>query len=674
MKRLPAIRAAGALVCVSLGACDSSTATGPDAVSLFRLPASLEALSEETFFDHPWPSDLRRDANGKVQLTGFYNPRRIPLIEGYLSWSRGKLDGFSPAAGVFLRFSAPIDPATLPSSPATTGSASASVQLIDIDAQSPERGARTLVQTYYRRDEGAYWLPSTLVAVPVFGRPMRPKTRYALVVTRALRSEGGGRVLPSQELSDVLAGRTTPRGYEGAAAALSQAGVALDNIAALSVFTTDDPASEMLQIGDQLDTVIEPPAPVSEAWKAGPSVGAGAVYLGTYGPAPILQAGAAPYARDGGGFVFDANGQVMVQGRETLRFALAVPDRATCPEPPSGYPIVLHAHGTGGDYLSHFEGSASREAIVKTLLDRCLASIGIDQPYHGTRAGAPPENSPTRDTDIALATFNFSNPDAGRTNARAAAVDVLTQLRLVRNRAFVVPSTVAKDGAEVRFDPARVTFFGHSQGALNGPGFLAAAKDVRGGVFSGASALSLITYIEKTKPEPSVAKSVQLLLGVSADPTELNYYHPVLNLAQMIVDPSDPLHYARYIARAPAPGRAPKSIFVTEGVKPDGTGDAFTPPRGTETMALALGVPRIAPGVHPIEAAEWLGVKDLTVGSQGVAGNLAEGRASGALAQFIPPGTTDGHFVVFNVPEARRMAAEFLRALSDDPVGRVPAP
>jgi hypothetical protein len=42
------------------------------------------------------------------------------------------------------------------------------------------------------------------------------------------------------------------------------------------------------------------------------------------------------------------------------------------------------------------------------------------------------------------------------------------------------------------------------------------------------------------------------------------------------------------------------------------------------------------------------------------------------LAQFLPP-ASDGHFVVFDVPAAREMAAQFCRNLADDPHGRVPA-
>ncbi len=43
------------------------------------------------------------------------------------------------------------------------------------------------------------------------------------------------------------------------------------------------------------------------------------------------------------------------------------------------------------------------------------------------------------------------------------------------------------------------------------------------------------------------------------------------------------------------------------------------------------------------------------------------------LGQWAVPADTDGHFVVFHVPQAQQQAAQFLRNLADDPRGRVPS-
>jgi hypothetical protein len=39
---------------------------------------------------------------------------------------------------------------------------------------------------------------------------------------------------------------------------------------------------------------------------------------------------------------------------------------------------------------------------------------------------------------------------------------------------------------------------------------------------------------------------------------------------------------------------------------------------------------------------------------------------SGVLGQFVPT-TSDGHFVVFDVPACHKQAAQFLQALAADP-------
>jgi hypothetical protein len=82
----------------------------------------------------------------------------------------------------------------------------------------------------------------------------------------------------------------------------------------------------------------------------------------------------------------------------------------------------------------------------------------------------------------------------------------------------------------------------------------------------------------------------------------------------------------------------------------------------------------MAPGIHPVAEMAFVGLGDVQIPASGLAGNLAGGKASGVLAQWTPPPTSDGHFVVFKVPQARAQAAAFCKALADEPSGRVPAP
>jgi hypothetical protein len=152
----------------------------------------------------------------------------------------------------------------------------------------------------------------------------------------------------------------------------------------------------------------------------------------------------------------------------------------------------------------------------------------------------------------------------------------------------------------------------------------------------------------------------------------MNVYHPTISFAQTVMDRIDPLVYLRYLVESPRAGHAPKSLYQTEGVYPDGTGDTYAPPPGIEIGSVAMGLPSQAPLIHPIEEEAWGGIPSVTVGDGGLAGNLADGAASGIVAQFQPPVGDDGHFVFFDVPECRLQAAEFVGNLAASPKGKVP--
>ncbi|MDB4938867.1 MAG: putative extracellular enzyme of alpha/beta hydrolase superfamily [Labilithrix sp.] len=670
-------------LCVTSGACGSdSTGSSSEALvatrSLFVVPSSLDALSDKAFFDHPFPSDLRKDAAGAIVFEGFPNPQTLPLLTQYVKDTDGLLKGFSPAAAVALRFDGAIDPGSLPADPPATIAADSSVQIVDVDPASPEHGQRHLAQLHYRAEEGVYWPSNTLAVMPMLGRPLRPSTRYAVVVTNKLRNAVGGPVGTSPDLEEVLDRKPVTEHtravhdlFAPAIRELAAAGIATADIVHLTVFTTNDPTEETFAAMDDVVANVPAPAATPADWTKTDESADVVVYEGKYGPSPNYQAGNIPFTRsgDGGGFVFE-NGKPKLQDTFVLRFALSVPNAQKCPPPAAGYPVVLYAHGTGGDYRSFIYDGTARAAGQK-----CLASMGIDQIFHGTRPGAPPLGDPSAETIIQLRFFNLENILAARTSNRQSAIDVVQQARLFTQTHLVVPAATSVTGQDVSFDGTKVMFFGHSQGGLNGPLFLAGSDLARGGVLSGAGCDLALNLLEKTKPV-NVAATFRLLVGLADSDvaTELNIFHPVMTLVQTLVDAADPLNYGSFISRAPRAGRAAKSIFQTEGVAADGTGDSYAPPHGIEALSVAIGLPRQLPGVRAVVEGGWAGLTDVSIPAEGSTGNIADGRASGVLAQFVPTGGHDGHFVVFDDPKARGQAATFLANLVTDAKGRVPAP
>jgi hypothetical protein len=658
----------GALAAMAAGACDAID--GATVESIYVVPASAEELAGATFFDHPFPSDLRK-VDGFVRLAGYPNPRAVPLLDEYVGFMDGKLDGFSPVASGYVRFAGPLDPATLPD-PAGALSGAAGVQLIDIDPSSPEHGSRRRILLQFQAEPGVYWPENTLAYIPVPGFPLRTHTRYAFVVTDAVRGADGGAVVAAPALRQVLGledgGSPQVSAARTALASdlseLGALGISSDRIVQLAVFTTNDPTEEFLAAARALPEAAD--LPRADAWslvdETEPEFDE---YVGSFGPSPNYQAGELPFRTfgDGGGFVPDEAGVPQIVDTFDLRFSLSVPKSSRCPMPAEGYPIVLYAHGTTGSYTSYVS-----DGTAASLTSQCMAVMGVDQIFHGTRPGTPDS-----DTAKQILFFNFNNIEAARTNARQSGLDEVHRARLFTEADTRVPASVSATGEEIRFDGNRLTFFGHSQGSLNGPLFLAGSDAPRGAVLSGASGVIQITLLEKTKPEPSVAALVKTLLALNVEEqAEVTLMHPPIALAQMIVDPVDPVNYGRLITSEPGVGVA-KSIYMTEGIGPTGEGDSYAPPRGCEALAMSIGLPLMEPVIFAPKDAAWGGLERITLSAEGLSGNLAGGTASGILAQW-DPGDRDGHFVVFNVDGATDQAAGFLRNLSDDPVGLIPAP
>jgi hypothetical protein len=643
---------------------------GTSVAPIYFVPSEPDSLVGEQWLDHPWPSDVRR-RDGAVVFTPVPNPKGSALIDEYIGATEGLLDGFSTVAGGYVRFEGAIDPESLPADPIASMEQRSSVMLVDVDPSSPDFGKPHPILTSFRTEGGIYTLPNTLSWIPVPGFPLRPHTRYAFVVTHTLRSFDGGEISAHPKLDEVLGLKEA----SGAAVALQQdyapvlevlrsVGARPNIIRQLAVFTTADPTAETVAVRDHLRSNVEVPDFINrEPWMVDDRDG-WIEYRMWYGPSPNYQAGLLPFQTFGeGGFFNIVDGAPEVVDYFDARFSISVPDSTACPMPEGGYPIVLYAHGTGGNYRSYTSYAA-------TLAEQCLAMMGVDQIFHGARPGADQAS-----TDLLF--FNFQNVLAARTNGRQSAIDEVQRARLFTERYAEIPAEVSHTGNAIRFDPNRVLYFGHSQGGLNGPLFLAVDDASRGGVLSGSGSVIMITLLEKTEPAPSIAELVPTLflsLVTPEERAELDIFHPAMMLAQSLVDAIDPINYARMAVLEPRDGFMAKSMLLTEGIRPDGLGDSFTPPKGTEAQAIAMGLPPQEPLQLPYPQLAWGAPAPIAVPPEGLVGNLADGMATGALAQWPFLDGNDGHFVVFDVPEARAQVAGFLRRLSDDSRGGLPAP
>lgn len=597
-------------------------------------------------WDLPFPSDLHRDPDGVgIDLSRFPNPVFSDAIALFVDLLAEEVDGFSTAGTAYLRFTAPLDPASLPD-PAASLEDGAAVFLVALDS-----GERVPIELRFQEASSDYWDDDMLAVRAVNGFVLAPSTTYAVVATTAVRAADGAAVATDPDLRAVLgleAGDAATedartRVYGPAAERLAALGTPAEEIVSLAVFTTMDPVSEMFRAAAALRRDVTEPE-ITESF-VDQHEATYTLLSGHYGPAPLYQTGAAPFDAPGSGRIVFENGEPVVQEEVELRFALAVP---TGEMPPSGFPIVITSHGTGGDYKSFVEdGTAAR------LADYGVASIGFDQVLHGERA--PPGTQP--ETTF----FNFLNPVAGRDNARQSALDNVQQARLVTS--MVIPTNRIPNPEDAFFDPERVGFFGHSQGGLNGSLFIAIDDTAHAAVLSGTGAIIGWAILQKTEPT-EILPLLEVLLDLDAERESFDIFHPLLMLTQTFIDPADPVSYAPYWSAAPRVGDG-VSVLLTEGLD-----DGYAPPLGTEAIAVAARLPILGTVGQPVLGLELLGIAPVPLPATG---NVTSGTGVPVTTGLWQvPG--HGHFSVYDEPGLTAAAPAFLASATSTPPGTIPLP
>lgn len=590
----------------------------------------------------PFPHDLYRDENGFLKLDGF--PNQSGVLAKLVDELESSNQGFGTTSGFFVSFSDQIDLESLPSDGGESIRDDALLSLVDIDPNSPELGRRWPIYWKYFTEESRFLPPHTLSIRLLEGIALRPQTKYALIISAELAN-------PSSQMTQML-DQAEPSDSELARVWNLYAPLRtwLDNlaeqapaIAVASVFTTQDPVSELFEMRDYVHSLPAPSARELDSLGVQRGIVNYEIFVGRYN-APRFQEGEIPYKIEGGGIVFDEEGKPVIQGEEDLRFSLSVPEGDM---PEGGWPIVLYAHGTGGNYQSFY-----RQEVALSLAKKGIAVISIDQIHHGERDAGLCDGGVDYSQCVSLLFFNFLVPRAGRDNVRQSAIDYVSLLRLVQG--LEIPANVSNLEQASRFNPNKIMFMGHSQGGLNGSLFLAIEPQVLGGVLSGAGSNIAISLEQKTKPF-DVNQLVKLALGFSADQI-LDRWDPSLSLLQSYIEPGDCSNFARFWFHQPPEGYTPKSILMTIGLR-----DEYTPPDTNFALAVAGRLPLVEPITQPIAALEFLGIND--AGIPPISANVSDGNATAGLTQYA----NEGHFLIFDLPSAKERYSKFLQELATRP-------
>lgn len=652
--------------------------------ALFNLPGAEGTPDNATFFDHPYPSDVRLGPDGRPDLEGFPTPGPgllgVDMVAAYVDAVESDTRGWSTNPVIYFRFSGAISIDSLE----TPEGGQRRVFITDVDALPADNSvAPSSFSTQYSIGSGSNYICDDWLALKTPRDTLVPGHRYvAWITTEARTREGNAPIRRSPQFAAMLED-SPPEGdpvlaaahddfaplrefldfYEGSPNAIEP-----DSILVATVFTTDDPIAPMRALAQAVAAEEVPsasswvhcdgenpsPCPQADAGE-GRACGSGTSEYDEYQALielPIFQRGTAPYLASGGDIAATA------QRTEAVCMSMSIPKGVA--EPDGGWPLVIYGHGTGGSFRGPLRDSIAGELARATP---AFATLGYDAVEHGPRRG----EGEGADEDPENLFFNFVNPDAARGNPLQGAADVLSVLRFAQTGNLASASDTG--ASAIRVNPNNIHYYGHSQGSTHGS-IAVPFSDIPGTVLSGNGGGLAEALMHKTNPV-DIAGAIPLVLQ-DADGEgnlRLGSKHPVLSLLQHYIDPADPINFAPLFTVRPEEGRAPKHIFQTFGLD-----DTYAPPLTLASFVYAAELALAAPpsGVAPSGDNELR----LLAESEPVSANFTfEGGAVTAVCrQYEAPAGSDGHFVVDDVPVANADAIGFLESLGNNLSPVVPAP
>lgn len=533
------------------------------------LHVQMDFTRSQGFYSAPFPSDdLRSESatGSRINLAGFPNPGGVALIRQTLNILSQDAQGFGVASAVFFALRSDDGSIRLP--PVSDSmSADAPVFLLDLAS-----GKRHPVLVQFTEDAGPFAAPNLLSLLPMQGIPLMAKTRYAAVVRRQWPASPAGdsstaplHFAQSPQLAQLVEGEvpsgmtpTVAEAYRQAIARLGQLGLAPDDIAGLSVFTTDDPLAQTQRFLADLRMRDRPriEAPFTRR-QIFPEY---CVYQTTV-PMLDYQQGTPPYLYAGGGWAQDSDGRPVAPHPVRSNLVMTVP---RAPMPATGYPTTVYVRTGGGGERPVVErgpqtapGGPPIQAGTGPALHLARAgfvAVSVDGPLGGLRN---PDNE-----DEQFLIFNIQNPTALRDNVRESAIE-LAHLPDILSGIEVDTSDCPGAASTTKLDPGRLAIMGHSTGSVIATLAAALQPQYQAVVLSGAGGSWIENVLHKQKPI-HVKPVAELLVGYSSEDRSLHEHDPILSLVQWAAESADGQVYARKILRDSVGG--PRHVLMLQGI------------------------------------------------------------------------------------------------------------
>lgn len=628
-------------------------------------------FASEAFWDTPMPGEHRRTADGHIDMAGLPVSTRA-AITVVLRDAVAEQTGFGTTTPVFFPLTVPIDPENLPG-PTDPGSFDAPVALVDVDPDSPERGLFAPVVGHFLEVSGPYGPPNLLTFMPVQGRPLRPDTLYAAVLTDALR-RADGQALTTAPFVAAIEDGVRPAGmseevfaiFSDAHATLLELGLPASRLIAMTAFRTGTPTRIF-------DRALTGARANGEAITLDGPFDAPVIY-DTYcayhavARVPVFQAGVPPYASEGGRWVLDGSGAPVRQREETANLWVTVPRAAM---PTDGFPAaVLSRTGSGADRPLMDRGHRSSPGGP---VDAPGAGLGLDfarAGYIGVSIEGPLGGSrnPTVTGDEQLLVFNILNAPALRDNLRQSALELALLVDTIETFSIDVSScpgvTTPRGDGLANVDMRTLALVGHSMGASIAPLTAAFEPRYRALILSGAGGSWMENILHKLSPLPTrgIAES---LLAYPARGITLTEADPMLGFLQWAGEEADAQVYAPLLVGEPAIGGA-RHILMFQGIV-----DTYIPPPVANTLTLGLSID-VAGTFRDSDISAIEGYRSIETLLPLTGGVLAPlpltGNMDGttaAVVQLDEDGIEDGHEVMWQRTDARLLVSCFLSTMAE---------
>lgn len=638
---------------------DGGADAGPAPVAAARFDLGGSWDTSGTFYDFPYPSDLRLRADGTPNLDGFPGTR-VPVV-GDIATVAQQRRGWSPITVAHFRFDAEVAPRD-PDNP-VDASADAPFLLVDVDPDSPERG-RLFPTVAFTVPEDRY-APDYLLSVASHpGIVLHHDRTYAFVVMRSAGAADGTDLEVSAAFAELAAGQT-PSGARGADAAalyaplfetLDTLGVPAADVATATVFTTGDEVAALRELTDRLVDTLD--VEVTGLTLDGDGNHEGYCELvGSVGQ-PQFQVGTPPFNSEGL-FEFGDDGLPIVQRMEETRVVVTVPKGEM---PAEGFPLMVYFHGSGGIAAQVVDRGPAPPGGFNEIGAGPAAMIA-EQGFGAVGAALPlsPDRLPGAG---AIEYLNFNNLAAFRDTFRQGVIEqrllieALTDLTLdpAVLGACGDDVTLPAGATEVRFDPEHFVGMGQSMGGMYTN--LIGAVEPRLSALVPTGAGGFWSFFVVTT---SLIENLGTLLGDVALQTEgelLRHLHPALALLELGWEAAEPMVFMPRLSIRPLEGIPPRPIY-----QPIGQGDSFFPTVLYDAVTLAYGHPQAGPTVWPtlqdsLALAELDGPIDFPVSN-----NLMSESGvpyTGAVVQSAGDGFSDPHSIYVQVPGIRHQWTCFL--------------